>query len=201
MLRVGLTGGIGSGKSMVAGMFQQLGITIIDADIIAYQLVAPGTPLLEQIIQSFGAEYLREDGSLDRKSLAECVFSQPEQKQILEALIHPQVREHIQQQLDQRLTEPYVIVVIPLLLETGYHDLIDRILVVDCTPEQQLQRVLQRDQREPAQIERIMRQQVSREQRLVQADDVLNNSTDPADTQTQVEKLHQTYCQLATAKS
>lgn len=201
MLRVGLTGGIGSGKSMVAGMFQQLGISIIDADVIAHQLVAPGTPLLQQIIQTFGSRYLHKDGSLDRKSLADFVFSQPAQKQALEALIHPQVREHTQQQLDQLRTEPYVIVVIPLLLETGYHDLIDRILVVDCSPEQQLQRVLQRDQREQAQIEHIMQQQVSRDQRLTQADDVIDNSADPHRTRAQVEKLHQRYAQLATAKS
>jgi dephospho-CoA kinase len=196
MLRIGLTGGIGCGKSVVAEMFRQLGITIIDADQIAHDLVKPGNPVLAAVIEQFGKTYLDADGELNRQKLAQHVFAQPEQKKILETLIHPAVRDAIRQQLEARSQETYVIVVIPLLLETGYTELIDRILVVDCDEQQQIQRVQQRDSRDTKQIQNIMRQQIGRYERLSQADDILTNNTSLAALQHQVAELHQKYLNL-----
>lgn len=193
MLRVGLTGGIGCGKSVVAEMFRELGTPIIDADEIAHQLVLPGSPVLATIVKQFGETFLAADGSLDRKKLAQQVFSDPEQKKILEALIHPAVRDTIRQQLDNHQQASYVIVAIPLLLETGYTQLIDRILVVDCEEAQQIERVRQRDGRDEQQISHIMQQQISRSERLQQADDVLKNNSDLATLAQQVARLHERY--------
>lgn len=196
MLRVGLTGGIGCGKSVVAEMFRELGITVIDADQIAHDLVKPGSPVLAAVIEQFGKDYLNTDGELDRQKLAQLVFTQPEQKKILEALIHPAVRDTIGQQLEAHSQETYVIVAIPLLLETGYTELFDRILVVDCDEQQQIQRVQQRDGREAEQIQNIMQQQIGRSERLSQADDILTNNTSLAALQDQVAELHQKYLSM-----
>jgi dephospho-CoA kinase len=196
MLRVGLTGGIGCGKSVVAEMFRELGTIIIDADQIAHDLVKPGSPVLAAVIEQFGKAYLDADGGLDRQKLAQHVFARPEQKRRLEALIHPAVRDAIRRQLEARSQETYVIVVIPLLLETGYTELIDRILVVDCDEQQQIQRVQQRDSRDTEQIQNIMRQQIGRYERLSQADDILTNNTSLAALQHQVAELHQKYLNL-----
>ena len=196
MLRVGLTGGIGCGKSVVAEMFRELGITVIDADQIAHDLVKPGSPVLAAVIGQFGKTYLNADGGLDRQKLAQHVFAQPEQKKKLEALIHPAVRDTIRQQLEAHSRETYVIVVIPLLLETGYTELIDRILVVDCDEQQQIQRVQQRDSRDTDQIQNIMRQQIGRSERLSRADDILTNNTSLATLQHQVTELHRKYLSM-----
>jgi len=196
MLRVGLTGGIGCGKSVVAGMFHELGIRIIDADDIAHHLVDPGGPVLAAIVARFGESFLNADGSLDRKKLGQHVFADPAQKKILESLVHPAVRAEIRQQLEACRDEAYVVVAIPLLLETGYTPLIDRVLVVDCEQAQQVERVVQRDGRDRQQIEDIMQQQVSRSERLRQADDVLENNSDLASLQQQVTQLHQKYLSL-----
>jgi dephospho-CoA kinase len=196
MLRVGLTGGIGCGKSIVAEMFRERGITVIDADQIAHDLVKPGSPVLTAVIEHFGKSYLNADGRLDRQKLAQHVFAQPEQKKKLEALIHPAVRSTIRQQLEAHSQESYVIVVIPLLFETGYTELIDRILVVDCDEQQQVQRVQQRDSRDTEQIQNIMRQQIGRSERLSQADDILTNNTSLAALQHQVAELHQKYLSI-----
>lgn len=196
MLRIGLTGGIGSGKSVVAEMFRELGISIIDADEIAHQLVAPGSPLLAAIIGHFGESYLQADATLDRQKLAQFVFSRPDEIKTLESLLHPAVRTSIKQQLEAHRDESYVLVVIPLLIETGYTELVDRILVVDCEEAQQIQRVLARDDRDPQQVQKIMQQQVSRAERLRQADDVIENSSDLASLQAQVARLHKHYLNL-----
>jgi dephospho-CoA kinase len=193
MLRVGLTGGIGCGKSVVAEMFRELGSHIIDADEIAHRLVTPGSPVLAAISKQFGQHFLNSDGSLDRKKLGQHVFASPAQRKILEALIHPAVRDDIRQQLESCQHEAYVIIAIPLLLETGYTELIDRVLVVDCEETQQIQRAAQRDARDREQIESIMQQQISRAERLRRADDVLENNTDLATLQLQVAELHQKY--------
>ena len=131
MLTIGLTGGIGSGKSEVARMFNQLGVPVIDADVIAHQLVQPGTEALSEITAIFGETILTSEGKLDRARLAGIVFSNPDKKQQLEAIIHPRVRERVRAYKDAHKNEPYIMVVIPLLLESGQRDLVDRILIVN----------------------------------------------------------------------
>jgi dephospho-CoA kinase len=197
MLCIGLTGGIGCGKSVVAHMFSDLGTPVIDADSIAHQLVEPGSALLDEIIASFGEQYRQPDGSLDRKRLASAVFEHPEQKARLEAIIHPEVRDSIRRQLEAYQQQDYVIVAIPLLIETGYTGLVDRVLVVDCDEESQLQRVLARDERDEQQVRQIMQQQVSRLERMRHADEVLKNNSDMAALKTQVEHLDDYYRNLS----
>lgn len=200
MLRLGLTGGIGCGKSVVSELFRQLGTPVIDADEIAHQLVAPGSPVLKAVIAQFGQHFLNGEGSLDRKKLAAQVFAHPEQRKQLEALIHPAVRERIRQQLAAMQNEVYVVIAIPLLLETGYTELVDRVLVVDCEEAQQIQRVQQRDARDPQQIQHIMAQQISRTERLRQADEILKNDSDLATLTQQVAQLHKKYASGQLAK-
>lgn len=198
MLRVGLTGGIGCGKSVVADMFRELGITVIDADQIARELVEPGSPVLDTVIEQFGTDFLNADGRLNRQKLAQHVFADPEQKKVLESLIHPAVRDAIRQQLASCARETYVIVAVPLLLETGYTELTDRVLVVDCDEALQVQRVHQRDGRDIGQIQNIIEQQISRSERLAMADDILYNNTGLDELKQQVAKLHQAYLDIAT---
>ncbi len=196
MLRVGLTGGIGSGKSTVADMFSQLGIAIIDADVIAHQLTQAGGPALKQIADTFGAEYLDAKAELNRKKLASLVFNDSKARQQLEHIIHPQVRSVMSQALSEQ-TSAYVILVIPLLLETGFTDLTDRILVIDTPESSQIDRVIQRDKRSQVQVEAIMSQQIDRDSRLAQADDILENTSTLAALKKAVTALHSKYLQLA----
>ncbi len=197
MLTIGLTGGIGSGKSEVAGMFNQLGIPVIDADVIAHQLVEPGTEALSEITAAFGETILTPAGTLDRARLAEIVFNRPDMKQQLEAIIHPRVREQIKAYKDAHKNEPYIIVVIPLLLESGQRDLVDRVLVVNAAETVRIQRVLARDGRREEQIRSIMRNQADDAQRHAAADDSIDNSGSLDDLMISVRKLHQQYISLA----
>ena len=161
MLKIGLTGGIGCGKTTVAKVFEQLNIPVIDADDIAHQLVAIGQPALAQIQQVFGTDALNPDGSLNRKKLKEVIFSNPIQKQKLEAILHPLVYQAIQAELKQ-VNTPYCIICIPLLFETNMTHFVDRILVVDCPVETQIERVLRRDTMTRERIQSIIDSQVSR---------------------------------------
>jgi len=197
MLTIGLTGGIGSGKSEVAGMFNQLGIPVIDADVIAHQLVEPGTEALSEITAAFGETILTPAGTLDRARLAEIVFNRPDMKQQLETIIHPRVREQIKAYKDAHKNEPYIIVVIPLLLESGQRDLVDRVLVVNAAETVRIQRVLARDGRREEQIRSIMRNQADDAQRRAAADDSIDNSGSLDDLMISVRKLHQQYISLA----
>ena len=197
MLTIGLTGGIGSGKSEVAGMFNQLGVPVIDADVIAHQLVEPGTEALSEIAAAFGETILTSEGTLDRARLAEIVFNKPDMKQQLETIIHPRVREQIKAYKDAHKNEPYIIVVIPLLLESGQRDLVDRVLVVNAAETVRIQRVLARDGRREEQIRSIMRNQADDAQRRAAADDSIDNSGSLDDLMISVRKLHQQYISLA----
>ena len=179
MLVVGLTGGIGSGKSTAAAYFQQLGVPVIDADQIAHDLVTPGQPALTQIADQFGQHILTEDGQLDRAKLRECVFADPQQRHRLESLLHPLIREEIRRRI-ARLQTPYVIVAIPLLVETQQFDLVDRVLVIDTEQQLQIERVRQRDHLDSEAIMAILQAQASREQRLARADDIIVNNGDKA---------------------
>ena len=190
--RVGLTGGIACGKSTVANLFAALGASIVDTDLLAREVVAPGSPLLPRIAEHFGAGVLQKDGSLDRARLRERVFTNPAERQWLEGMTHPAIRELTDARCESA-TGPYVIVAIPLLVETQGAKRFDRVLVVDCDPELQLARLQARDGMTRVQAERMLAAQVSREQRLAVADDVIRNDGDFAVLRDQVEKLHRRY--------
>jgi dephospho-CoA kinase len=192
MLVIGLTGGIGSGKSTVAHQFAQHAVPIIDADQLAHALVEPGSPALDAIRQTFGDAFLTETGELDRAKLRDQVFHDPEQRKQLEAILHPLVRQRIQEWLAQQDT-CYVIVVIPLLIETGMQEMVDRILVVDCPESLQLERVIQRSQLDERLFRAILAAQASRDTRLQEADDIIDNSGSLADIESAVAALDQRY--------
>ena len=199
-LIIGLSGGIGSGKTAVSDRFAAKGIDVIDADVIARLVVEPGSDALNRIQQHFGADIVDDNGQLQRAELRKRIFSHPEEKQWLEALLHPLIAEETLRQLGN-IQSAYGIYVSPLLVEGGQKALCDRLLVVDVAEDLQLERTMQRDDNDRAQVERIMASQASREQRLAAADDVLDNSQ-PIDTlDERVDALHQQYLQLAEEKA
>ncbi|MES9903356.1 MAG: dephospho-CoA kinase, partial [Sedimenticola sp.] len=175
MFVIGVTGGIGSGKSLVTDRFTALGVPVIDADLVSREVVEPGEPALEEIARLFGADTLQTDGSLNRRRLREIVFRDDTARKKLEQLLHPIIRERMQQQLS-KLTAPYAIFSIPLLIETGRNSRVDRVLVVDCPTSLQIERITERDSITPAQAEAILAAQCSRDQRLAGADDIIDNS-------------------------
>jgi dephospho-CoA kinase len=195
-LIVGLTGGIGSGKSTVTDIFQQLGIPVIDADVIAHALVEPGQPALGEIIKAFGPDSVNASGVLDRNRLRELVFSDPEQRRRLEAILHPKIRREIIA-LTANIRTPYCIVVIPLLLETDQRDLVDRILVVDTGVDNQIVRVTMRNSLPRREIMAIITAQASRDRRLAAADEVIDNNGSLAELKNQVRAQHEKYLKIA----
>jgi len=186
---VGITGGIGSGKTQVTDILSGLGVTVVDADVVARQVVAPGMPALEAIATHFGAQVLTADGTLQRSLLREIIFSDPQAKAWLEALLHPLIRATTEAQLAAS-SGAYAVFVSPLLLETDQRQLVDQVVVVDAQVQQQLQRASQRDNNSNAQIEAIMNKQLSRQERLQGADMVLDNSQSLSHLHDQVIKLH-----------
>lgn len=196
MLRIGLTGGIGSGKSTVTELFAALGVPIIDTDRIAHELTAPGTEATRRIADIFGPEVITTGDALDRSRLRRIVFVDPAKRKQLEALLHPLIHSRTLELIAQA-HGPYCIVVVPLLLESGWQSLVDRILVVDAPPELQFSRTQQRDGRPAAEVRAIIAAQISREKRLAAADDVVVNDADMATLTAQVEQLHRQYLQLA----
>ena len=194
-LIVGLTGGIGSGKSTVADFFRQLGIPVIDADIIAHTLVEPGQPALVEIIKVFGPDSVDASGVLDRNRLRKLVFSDPAQRHRLEAILHPKIRRKIIG-LTTNIQTPYCIVVIPLLLETDQRDLVDRILVVDTGVDKQIARVTLRNDLPRHEIMAIITAQASRDRRLAAADEVIDNNGSLADLEYQVRAQHEKYLKI-----
>lgn len=196
MYIVGLTGGIGSGKSAVSDLFAQIGITVVDADIAARIVVEPGTKALDLIAKHFGSSVLQQDGSLSRALLRTKIFNNPTEKQWLENLLHPLIGNEIDRQI-HAAKSPYVIFVSPLLIESGQYQRCDRILVIDVSEDIQLRRTMQRDQNEEQQVKRIIASQVSRKERLALADDIIDNSGDVADLRNIVQTLHQQYLQFA----
>jgi dephospho-CoA kinase len=198
MLIVGLTGGIGSGKSTVTELFANLGVPIIDADIVARQVVEPGQPALKEIINNFSPKIIGEDGHLDRTQLRQIIFDDPTKRKTLEALLHPRIRQAIQQQLAQLPeTTPYCILSVPLLFESGQYSFINRTLVIDIDEQLQIARTCQRDDIPLAQAERIIEAQMPRQQRLSQADDIILNDGDREQLKIQVSALHQKFLILA----
>lgn len=195
MLRVGLTGGIGSGKSTVAGLFAARGVPVIDADEIARRLTRPGEPAVDEIAATLGVDLIR-DGTLDRRRLAARVFQNSADRQRLESILHPRIRAAMQEEI-KRLTAPYCLLVIPLLIETGQRNLVDRVLVVDVDERTQIDRIRRRDARGDAEIHAILAAQVSRARRLQEADETVTNDGDTAALESQVEALHRKYLELA----
>ncbi len=196
MLRVGLTGGIGSGKSTVAALFAGHHVPLIDADEISRHLVGRGQIAHDMIIKTFGTEVLHANGEIDRARLRERVFGNAADRALLEAIIHPLVRKEIEARLPQ-LRAPYCVIVIPLLVEANLADLVDRVLVVDCSESQQIERVRARNGLSENQIQHIMAAQVGRAERLRHADDVISNNGDREQLAVLVDQLHNRYLGLS----
>jgi len=191
-LRIGLTGGIASGKSTVADMFADLGVPVIDTDLIARDVVAPGRPALQEIREAFGAGVIAEDGTLDRPAMRALVFGDDEARRRLEAILHPRIGAATREQANAA-GGPYQIIVVPLLLESSLRAFVNRVLVVDCEEETQVARLLSRDAESESQARRILAAQASRAERLAIADDVIANEGDLDDTREQVRRLHRRY--------
>ncbi|MFV1467613.1 MULTISPECIES: dephospho-CoA kinase [Idiomarina] len=196
---VGVTGGIGSGKSAATAEFEKLGITVVDADVVARQVVMPGTPCLQAIAEHFGNQLLTEGGELNRKALRQRVFSNPREKEWLNKLLHPAIRQELISQLEQA-DSPYVILSAPLLLENGLEKYCQRVLVVDVPESLQISRTIQRDDSPKKEVEAIMKAQLSRSERLEKANDVLNNDGSLEQLKQQVLQLHQRYLAATVAQ-
>lgn len=199
-LVVGLTGGIGSGKTAVSDLFADKGIVIVDADVIAREVVEPGQPALNAIVDRFGPQMLLPDSTLDRRALRELIFNSDEDKNWLNALLHPAIRESMQAQT-QRATSAYCILSVPLLVENGLDKMVDRVLVVDVATKLQIERTSSRDQQSKEQVEKIIAAQASREQRLAAADDVIDNNGERSALIEQVEQLHKHYIDCVKIKA
>lgn len=194
-----LTGGIASGKSAVSACFEALGIPVVDTDVIARQMVQPGSPALQKIAAEFGAEFLGPDGGLDRGKMRQAIFSDPQLKSRLEAILHPPIGDEVKRQVS-RLDAPYCVIVIPLFAETASYDWIDRVLVVDVEEEEQIRRVIARDRINREQARAILSSQASRHERLALADDVLDNSSSLTELPRKVRNLHEKYLALASER-
>ncbi|EPJ85315.1 dephospho-CoA kinase [Pseudomonas sp. CFII64] len=197
---LGLTGGIGSGKSAAAQCFIGLGVHVVDADHAARWVVEPGRPALTKIVEHFGPTVLQADGTLNRSALRGLIFEDAEQRRWLEALLHPLIGEEIQRDLASA-TSPYAILVSPLLIESGQYKLTRRVLVIDAPQQLQVQRTMLRDSSSEEQVQAILKVQASREERLSHADDVLVNDRDHAWLQSEVERLHHFYLTLSGGQS
>jgi dephospho-CoA kinase len=195
-LRIGLTGGIASGKSTAAGRFVALGISVIDADVAARAVVAPGTAGLAEVVNRFGPAVLAASGDLDRRALRDRIFSDPAARRDLEGILHPLIRAHMDREA-QAAAGPYIVMAIPLLVESGLRDRVDRILVVDVDEAVQLQRLQARDGSTAEQARAILDSQAGRSSRLAAADDVLPNSGTVTDLRQAVDRLHEKYLRLA----
>lgn len=198
-LCIGLTGGIGSGKTVVSDYFQTLGVTVVDADLASRVVVMPGKPALAQIEAHFGSEVISDSGELDRAALRKKVFTDTEEKHWLESLLHPLIREEITRQRENA-SSTYVILVSPLLIESDQYKTVDRVLVIDAPTTTQLERTMQRDNNNAVEVEAIMKHQLDRQERLAFADDVLTNDRHLEHIYQQADALHQQYLTLAKEK-
>ncbi|WP_028773316.1 dephospho-CoA kinase [Shewanella waksmanii] len=195
-LVIGLTGGIGSGKTTVANLFAAKGIELVDADVVAREVVAPNTQGLKQIAAHFGKKVLLSNGELDRKALRELVFNHPDERLWLNELLHPIIRSEMLQQLKKTHSD-YAILVVPLLFENGLDRLVHYTLLVDISPEEQTKRVIDRDMVSAEQVKNIIGSQASRAEKLSKADDVIDNHGTQSALIKQVDRLHQKYLKLA----
>lgn len=197
MFSIGLTGGIATGKTTLSKLFAELGVPVIDTDLISRKLLEPGEPGYDQVCDHFGDSIVDANHEIDRARLREIVFSNAHEKIWLEAMLHPLIYQRSHDAILQHATATYVLVVIPLLFETNFQSLVDRILVVDCPPELQLERLLKRDRIDEALAHKMLAQQLSNSARVARAHDIVDNSDNAADLESQVGVLHQRYLQLA----
>ncbi len=198
MLVIGLTGGIGSGKSAASQCFERRGVPIVDADVVAREVVAPGEPALTEIARAFGDEMIQDDGALDRARLRERVFADPEARKRLEGILHPRIRERMAAHLAALPAgTPYAVLVIPLLLETGQRDLVDRILVIEAGEPVRVARVAARDRASTDQVRRVIAAQCSADERAAMADDLLLNEGSESELDANVAVMHEKYLSLA----
>lgn len=195
-LVIGLTGGIASGKTVVSRYFEHLGVPVIDADVVAREVVEPGEAGLDAVVKEFGAEILDDKGRLDRRRLRSLVFENPSGRRSLESMLHPLIRQRMEAQLD-KLNDDYAILAIPLLLETGQTDMVDRVLVVDASESAQIERSRKRDGVAEEEVRQIMSSQASRADRLAQANDVIENNGTIDELRQRVRRLDEFYRSLA----
>ena len=196
MLIIGLTGGIGSGKSLASEKFKSLGITIVDADVASRTVVEPGRPALKEIEDHFSSEIITAERKLDRNKLREIIATDPEERKWLESVLHPKIGEQITKEISES-TSVYTLFVAPLLLETNSQEMCSRVVVVDVPKDVQIQRTAKRDKVSSNQVEQMVAAQMKREKRLEKADDVLLNNGTIEDLEKQVEELHKKYIQMA----
>ena len=199
-LRIGLTGGIASGKTTVANFFADLGAPVIDTDVLAREVVAPGAPALDEIRAAFGDEVFQLGGTLDRRAMRKIVFSDDSKRRQLEEILHPRIRDAVYQRADE-ISAPYMIIAVPLLFGSPMVEFMDRVLVVDCDVDVQLRRLLGRDTEDEEQARRMIDAQASREERLSIADDVVANDGDLKETRRSVLALHNAYLRLSDVAS
>jgi dephospho-CoA kinase len=196
MLVIGLTGGIGSGKSTVTKCFESLGVPVIDADIITRELVKPGKDALREIETHFGPDIIQTDGQLNRAWLRARIFENPDERKILEGILHPRARKYAKI-IISKLKSPYCVFCVPLLIESGWDDMVDRILVIDVSRELQIKRAMKRDSVSKGQVETIINAQIDRDSRLAAADDLLTNMGGKESLLKQIKNLHKQYLELA----
>lgn len=200
-LRIGLTGGIGCGKSTIAGLFSELGVPVYDADHIVHDLTAPQQPALHEIRTLFGDSILKSDQSLDRAKLRDQIFKDDGKRSQLETILHPRVYHTLEQLTEQETNTDYVVWVVPLLLETNAAGRVDRVLVVDCPGELQIERAATREGLNPDQVRLIIKHQIDRAERLKLADDIIDNTGSMEDARQRVAVLHEQYLQLAAERA
>ncbi len=197
---VGLTGGIASGKSAVGSQFKALGVPVLDADQVSRDVVKPGSEGLTAVVAHFGPDILDSDGNLDRRRMRERVFSHQEARRELEAILHPLIRRGILEWRDQ-CSAPYCVLMVPMLVKMGWHDLVDRLLVVDCPVELQLERLLARDDIDPALAQSMIAAQDTREQRQQAADDLILNNGSLEELSIMTQRCHKSYLDYAQGRS
>ncbi len=197
MFSVGLTGGIASGKTTISDLFAKRGVPVVDTDTISRQLLEPGELAFEQVCEHFGDDILDQDGKIDRRRLREIVFSQADEKTWLETMLHPLIFQRSHDAIVANARSEYVLVVVPLLFETNYQSLVDRILVVDCPAEQQIERLMKRDRIDESLARKMLAQQLSNAERVARAHDIIDNRSETADLESQVVALHDFYLELS----
>lgn len=193
MFAVGLTGGIASGKTRISNLFAGLGVPVIDTDVISRKLLEPGELAYRQVCAHFGSDILDADDRIDRARLRKIVFNDPDEKSWLETMLHPLIYQRSHEAVREHSRASYVLVVIPLLFETNFQSLVDRILVVDCPQEVQVERLVKRDDIDEDLARKMISQQLGNAARLARAHDVIDNRSNDSDLRSQVESLHETY--------
>lgn len=196
MLKVGLCGGIASGKSTISRIFESLGIAVIDTDIISHQLMQPGQIAYQKTLDNYGYQILQTDASINRKLLREIVFNDPKQKLWLEEMLHPLIREEASKSMHLVVNSPYILLVVPLMFETGFDSLVDHIIAIDCPRQIQISRLIQRDGINTTLANKILDAQMENEQRLSLADSIILNKNDN-DLKERVTRLHHELIQLS----